>query len=267
MKRTCARAVILGSFLAFRFAMGVVPAFAQVPPIPPLPQPTVPAPAQPVLEILGPTIYPQCGTATLVVFLIGSSEEPIAPQLYSATAPVFAICGQVPRPETQLTCLFDAQAQDAVSAVTAQVGVPLPLGLHPEGDIVEQTITIEDRLPPPLNAQGLGGTAKIVLGCAEAASTPPAQGDYSVPPSYAPPPTGSYTYPPPIPATNPGTYTPPSVTTPYVPPSLAQPPATTPAGEAVRYAAVWLLPLGLLLFGGYFGGALTRDIDPSSPSA
>ena len=54
---------------------------------------------------------------------------------------------------------------------------------------------------------------------------------------------------------------------PSVPPSLAQSPRPTPAGEAVRYAAVWLLPLGLLLFGGYFGGALTRDIDPGSTSA
>ena len=50
-----------------------------------------------------------------------------------------------------------------------------------------------------------------------------------------------------------------------VPPVLNnQPPRATAAGDAVRYAAVWFLPLGLLLFGGYFGGALTRDIELGS---
>jgi len=290
MKRVAFRAGIVGSFLAFRFAMGVVPSFAQVPPIPPLPQPTVPAPAQPALEILGPTIYPQCGTATLVLFEAASTAQglpnsldsglkqvtdkaglpPLKPlpnpglgsYVYGATAPIFAICGQVPRPQTQLTCLLDSQAQDVINAG----GVPLPLGLHPEGDVVEQTVTIEDRLPPPLNQQGLGSNAKVVLGCVETSAVPISRGDYEVPPPYTPPASGGFTYPPSIPASNPGIYTPPPVTTPSVPPSLAQSPPPTPAGEAVRYAAVWLLPLGLLLFGGYFGGALTREIDPGSTS-
>jgi len=282
MKRACVRAAAVGSFLALRLAMGAVPAFAQVPPLPPLPQPSVPAPAQPVLEILGPTIYPQCGTATLVLFEAASTAQALPGTLnsglklppgtipdpglgsyfYGASAPIFAICGQVPRPQTQLTCLLDSQLQDAINAG----GVPLPLGLHPEGDVVEQTITVEDRLPPPLNQQGLGANAKVVLGCAESSATPINRGDYGS--RYTPPPSsGSFTYPPSIPASNPSTYTPPPVTTPSVPPVLAQPPATTPAGEAVRYAAVWLLPLGLLLFGGYFGGALTRDIEPRAPSA
>ena len=288
MRRSWFRAGFLGGVLVFRLALGVTPAFAQVPPIPPLPQPTIPAPAQPVLEILGPTLYPPCGTASLVLFEAASTAQglpktlndtlaskglpPAVPDpglggyVYNLTGPVFAICGQVPRPQEQLTCLFDQQAQAAINAVTAQVGVPLPLGLHPEGDIVEQTIYVEDRLPLPDDLAGLGDTTKIVLGCAAPASVPPSEGDYSQQPSsYTPPPTG-YTQPPTFTNPVPGVYNPPPLNQ-QPPPVLAQQqqPAT-PAGDAVRYAAVWLLPLGLILFGGYFGGALTRDVEPGSPS-
>ena len=288
VKRNAIRVCCLGAFLALRLGVGAIPAFAQVPPIPPLPQPSLPPQAQPVFELLGPTLYPPCGTAALVLFeaastaqglpkslndsLVGEGLPPAVPDpglggyVYNVTGPVFAICGQVPRPREQLTCLFDQQAQDAVNAVTAQVGVPLPLGLHPEGDIVEQSIYVEDRLPMPQNLVDIAATTKIVLGCAEAEAPPPAEGDYSVPPSYtAPPPLGSYAPPPTTPL--PGVYAPPPATQ-QPPPILAQqPPSTSPAGDAVRYAAVWLLPLGLMLFGGYFGGALTRELEPGAFSS
>jgi hypothetical protein len=264
MRRARLRGMLLCSFVLLSFAAVIPSASAQVPPIPPLPQPSIPPQGQPVLEILAPTIYPQCGTATLVVFLIGSSESAIAPQLYSATAPLFAVCGQVPRPGTQLTCIFDAQAQQLVNGAGGQAGASLPLGLHPEGDAVEQTIVVEDKLPPPANSVGAGRTAALFLGCAPITYTRPSRGDYSSAPSYEPPPS-SYTYPPPaLPGSIPGSFSNPGAP---VPPVLSSnPPPATPVGDAIRYAGIWLLPLALLLFGGYFGGALTRDIDVPSPA-
>jgi hypothetical protein len=264
--------MILGGFVLLSFAAVI---------------PSAPPQAQPVFEILAPTIYPQCGTATLAVFEASTTAQglpkaindgladaglpgvvpnlPLGAAVFSAAAPVFAICGQTPRPATQLTCIFDQQAQQAVSAAAAQAGAALPLGLHPEGDAIEQAIVLEDRLPPPANSAALGSTAALVLGCAPITYTPPTRGDFSSAPTYTPP--GSTYVPPsplipgaiPAPYTNPGT---------QVPPVLSQQPTpSTPVGDAVRYAAVWLLPLALLLFGGYFGGALTRDIElPASPA-
>ena len=53
-----------------------------------------------------------------------------------------------------------------------------------------------------------------------------------------------------------------------LPPVLTAPADLThPVGDAVIYAIVWLLPLGLLMFGGYFGTALTRDITLPPASA
>lgn len=265
MKRLGIRAAALGMFVLMGLAAGVGPAAAQ---IPPLPQPSIPPEAQPVLEVLAPTIYPQCGTATLVVFLFGSSVAPaISPELaplgYQATGPVFAVCGAVPRPPVQYTCLLDRQVQEAINAVTLQAGAAVPLGLHPQGDVVEQTILVVDRLPPPASTSGLQAILPPLLVCAVPASSTPEQGDYSTQPGGLTPPP-SYTPPASTPGSLPGALASP-VTSPVPPVLSQQPPARTPVGDAVRYAAVWLLPLGLLLFGGYFGGAFTRDIQLGAP--
>src|SRR5439155_24148106 len=197
-------------------------------------------------EILAPTIYPQCGTAALVKIVAGQGAGQFAPDLFAAEAPVFVICGEAPRPGTQLQCVLDLQQQAAVSAVLAQSGEPLSLGLHPEGDLVEQTIYVEDQLPPQLKALGAGKAVSSILGCAAITSTPPSQGDYS---SMPPAPTAfgsSYTLQPPAPAGPIGLpiTTPPALAAPTLPPVVS---AVTPTGEAVRYAIVWLLPLALLM--------------------
>jgi len=231
--------------------------------IPPIPVPTLPPQVQPVFEVLAPTVYPQCGAAALVTIVAGQNAPQLSDDVFAATAPVFVICGQFPRPGTQLQCVLDLQQQAVISAAFAQTGTPLALGLHPEGDLVEQTVTVEDQLPPQLKSIGAGKTVSSILGCAPITYSQPQQGDYSSMPSPLPPAYTPYT---------PGFSAPgSSITLPYTPPQALSAPtlppvvsAVTPTGEAVRYAAVWLLPLALLMFGGYFGGALTRDVEVRS---
>lgn len=279
--------VVLGAGLVL-----VAPAaFAQVPPeLPPPPQPTFPPQTQPVFEIIAPTVYPQCGTATVGVFVVRQQADafpdglghppeaqplidalpqevkdyPYGAQILTATSPFFAICGATPKPETELTCLVDLQAAEAVNTVTRQAGVPLPLGLHPEGDAVVQVIAVEDKLPPPANGVGAGQLAAQFLVCAVDTATTPPQGDYSVGPSYPsfPPPQAPTSYPP---ITSPGLIAQPPLQLPPAPP--AGQPQTRAVGDAVTYAIVWALPLALLVYGGYFGGALTREISVSSVRA
>lgn len=257
-------------------------AYAQVPPeLPPFPQPSFPPQTQPVFEIMAPTVYPQCGTATVGTFVVrqqadafpdglglppevvdplpqGVKDYPYGAQLLTATSPFFAICGATPKPDQELTCLVDLQAAEAVNTVTRQVGVPLPLGLHPEGDAVVQVITVEDRLPPPANGAGAGQLTAQFLVCAVDAQTTPPQGDYSAGPSFPPPPTQPFAPPPSGPGSFPGSIgQPPSQLPPAQPPAA---PGATPLGDAVTYTVVWLLPLALLIYGGYFGGALTREL-------
>jgi hypothetical protein len=262
------RIVKVAAFLFAALALGMHPASAQVPtppPLPPLPIVTPPPAAQPVLEFIAPTVYPPCGTAALVVFLAGSSAPSLAPDLNGATTPVFAICGSVPRPPQQFNCLLDTQAQEAVSTVTGQVGVPLPLGLHPQGDVVEQTILVVDKLPPPAKNAGVQTILPRLLVCAAITQSTQPQGDYSLgaPITYPPGPFVSGPY---SPGTIPGFPAPPPAA--QAPFSIGGPvPQANPVGDAVIYAGIWLVPLALLFFGGYFGGALTRDITISPPSA
>lgn len=261
-------------------------AYAQVPPeLPPLPQPSFPPQTQTVFELIAPTVYPQCGTATVGVFLVRQYSDafpdglghppelqplidalpqsvkdyPYGAQVLTATNPVFAICGATPKPEQELTCLVDLQAQEAINTVTRQAGVPLPLGLHPGGDAVAQTIEVEDRLPPPAGGLGAGPLAAQFLVCAVDTQSAPPLGDYSEgPPSFPPPPTQPYQPPPLSPGSFPGFIAQPPVQLPPAPPATS--PGATPLGDAVTYAVVWLLPLALLVYGGYFGGALTREL-------
>ncbi|MFY9586293.1 MAG: hypothetical protein WAT66_02425 [Actinomycetota bacterium] len=198
MKRCATRTGTLVASLLLVLGFGATPALAQVPPIPPLPQPTLPPEAQPVLEVISPTVYPQCGSATLLVFL-GSANLPpqIAPQIRSAAGPVFVVCGTVPRPPQQYTCLLDVQQQEALSTVFAQAGVPPPLFIHPEGDLVEQTILVVDLLPPPASDSEILTTLPQLLVCSTQSGTGPVPRDNSNtprgaldPPAYNPPAAG-----------------------------------------------------------------------------
>ena len=259
MKRAWLRSGVVTALIVVASASGIRAASAQIPPIP---VPTLPPQVQPVFEILAPTLYPQCGVAALVTIVAGQNAAQLSEEIFSATAPVFVICGNVPRPGTQLQCVLDLQQQAVVSAALAQAGAPLALGLHPEGDLIEQTITVEDQLPAQVKAAGAGKTVSSILGCAPITSTPPAQGDYSSAPGSIPSSYPGYPLPstaPVAPINLPYNPAPALSATPPLPPVVS---AVTPAGEAVRYAAIWLLPLALLLFGGYFGGALTREVEP-----
>lgn len=260
MKRVLSRSVALAGLLLSVASLGVAPASAQVPtppPLPPVPYVTPPAQAQPVFELVAPTVYPSCGTAALAVFLAGSSAAPVAPTLINATTPVFAICGAVPEPPQRLTCLIDVQGQEVINTITRQAGAALPLGLHPAGDAVEQVIVVEDKLPPPANAQGAGALVSSVLVCAVPAGSDSTPGDFSQSPSDSsiPPPLAPIFNPP---VSVPGLTGPPLA---QLPPAVpGAPPAQSLVGDAVTYAIVWALPLALLVYGGYFGGALTREI-------
>ncbi|MGH2793510.1 MAG: hypothetical protein ACRDKG_04320, partial [Actinomycetota bacterium] len=201
MKRSVLRLVAIAGPLLAAASLGIASASAQVPtppPLPPVPYVTPPAQTQPVFELVAPTFYPQCGTAALVVFLAGSSAAPAAPTLINATTPVFAICGAVPEPPQRLTCLIDLQAQGVLNTITSRAGAALPLGLHPAGDVVEQVIVVEDKLPPPANAQGVGAALAGALVCAVPAGSDSTPGDFSQPPGDAsiPPPLAPIFNPP-----------------------------------------------------------------------
>jgi hypothetical protein len=264
-----------------------VPAFAQaVPPLPPPPQvlPPVPAPqppaqAKPVFAFLAPTLYPNCGAAALIAFLPGS-EVPALPgpypypvpgpyiesQVYDVTGPLFVMCAAVPRPTTEYKCLLDAQQEAILNTLEANAaGTTVPLGLHPEGSLVEQSIVVEDKLPASAKPVDVGSLAVQFLVCSPIVDEAPPPGQFFPPiaePSNEPftPGTSSYL---------PGTVGTTSRTIGGYGAITGSLPATnrpsTPVGEGVRYAAVWLLPLGLLGLFGYVGPALTRELPLPKP--
>lgn len=260
--------MVFAALVVLGLSLGSNAAFAQVPPIPPIPFPPIPPETQPVFELIGPTVSPQCNTAALVIFLAGSSGNQqgveLGPTVFSATTPVFVICGAVPRPPQQLQCLIDRQLNEQLAQIEGSAaGAGVPLGLAPAGTAVQQLIAIEDRLPPPANAQGLGATAVATLACTAATQSVPSNSSF--PPIEEPPAPAPYI--PPFAPGIPGGLGGPIPQAPPLPPVLAAPPAPAqPVGDAVRYAAVWLLPLALLLFGGYMGGAFTRDIQLGAPA-
>jgi len=282
------------AFLAVAIASMSAPAFAQeIPQLPPVPYVHPPEQTMPVFELLAPTVFPACGTANLGVFLVRQSADsdidatidalglppaaadalkaaipqsvrdyPRGTQIVTATTPVFVICGAVPRPPQQLNCLLDLQAQSVVNTAVSQAGAALPLGLHPVGDVVEQAIVVQDKLPPPIGGLGLAQVAAQVLVCAvPAGSEPLPGGDYSQPPSgpIAAPPVTPVAYPPQVP---PASLFQPPVLLPRNPAPVPQ--RAIPVGDPVIYAAVWLLPLAMLVFGGYAGGSLTKEIKLSA---
>src|SRR5262249_38802815 len=87
------------------------------------------------------------------------------------TGPLFTVCGAVPEPGRPLTCSPDVQALNALNQLSAIDGVPTLFEVRPSGEVVEQTILIEDKLPPPANSLGLGNQVSGVLDC-KAPQTP-----------------------------------------------------------------------------------------------
>jgi hypothetical protein len=228
-----------------------------------------------VFEFLAPTVYPSCGTAALLIFLPGAELGPVggyvATQLYDVGGPIFAICGAVSRPPATYECLLDTQQQAILNTLEANAaGTTVPLGLRPVGSLVEQTIVVQDKLPPlqqqlpaPANSLNAGNLAVQFLVCSPVIDTPPETNDFF--PPIAQPSSEPFVSQPS--AFVPGTAGTPARTlggTAGIPTSVL--PRTirpsSPVGDGVRYAAVWLLPLALLAMFGYLGGAFNREVTP-----
>lgn len=255
---------------AIGFALlSLAPAAAQVPPVPPLPLPPLPAPppeAAPVLEPVAPTAYPTCGTAILATFVARTTVPQAASPIIQAAQPLVVICGAVPAPPAPLKCSLDVQAQAAFdTAQAAALGAPTGIILNPEGQIVEEIVLIEDQLPPPADTAGLSDLVISTLLC-EPIAVPAGNsgdGETSPPPDLGPPPVSPYA--PFIPIGAPPID---GVVNTQVPPAGTQalPPAQI-VGRPVLYEAIWVLPLALLIFASYFGGALTREIEIAPPAS
>ena len=242
----------------------VAPAAAQVPP--------PPAEATPVFELVAPTVSPVCGNALLVLALapgLVSGQtggavpiETIAP----AFGPLFVVCGAVPAPPARLSCDADSSLNATANAAAAAVaGTPLPVGVDPVGSTVEQTIVLQDTVAPPSTVKGALDRVVATLNCKavtspteppEAATPEPAPSDENFDESVlgdelalaplldrlTPNITGG------APALRPGTAT--------VRPTAAV------GGGGFHDPIVFVLPLVLLVLGGYLGRALTQPVAP-----
>jgi hypothetical protein len=160
------------------------PARAQIEP-PPLPLPTVPPEAQPVLEVIGPIASPYCGNATLVVALLpgllGGAGLPALPiNIFPLLGPAFVVCGSIPPPDgsSLVVCAADDQVLALLSTVTvAAAGIPPPVDTRIVGPLVEVVAVLEDQLPPPLNSNGVAAQVRGALACRAARDTPAPQPD------------------------------------------------------------------------------------------
>lgn len=270
MRRLLARISIATAAVIVAFAPG---AAAQVS-IPALPVPTLPPQAQPVLEVLGPVVLPQCATATVVGVLAPALVGPSLPSLpvdvntFGLFAPVFTICGQFPPAgdKVRFVCAVDDQVA-ALASVVGQntIGAALPLDTRLVGPAVEVVGVVQDNLPQQARAKDLQKLAEQSLACrVYGATTQPT---------------------PSTPGTEPApTFDEPVVINDGAPLDLsdfvdvlnqAQDPSTTPDLSAVtparaaqdiftggpfQYPIVFVLPLLLLAIGAYVGRALTKPI-------
>jgi hypothetical protein len=239
------------------------PARAQVPP--------PPEQAAPVFELVAPTVSPACGNAVLVVALApgivaGPTGGAVPIELLTpAFGPVFVLCGSVPAPPARLSCDADHSVNSTANAIIAAVaGTPLPVGVDPFGNAVEQVIVVQDKLPPPASTTGALDQVVATLNCKAAAS-----------PTVQPEPSSE-----PAPSEDTGldesvlgdelalaplldTLTPDVTTSPEPAPSRVVP--TAPAGQVggavgFAYPVVFALPLLLLVLGGYLGRSLTQPV-------
>ncbi len=247
------------------------PASAQTE-LPPLPLPTVPSEAQPVLEIVAPLASPQCGNATLVVALapgvIGGAVGPLPLDILPLLGPAFVICGSIPVPEpsSRLVCAVDDQVLAALTQVTvAAAGLAPPVDTRIVGPLAEILVHVQDNLPPPANTAGLAEMAAATLACRAVRNAAPPD-DAAVEEAAAPePPTDTFSDELALPDLG---------TDLTVSDEIVGGDAITPSAEAPNlvpvadvgstgfaYPVVFALPLLLLVIGGYLGRALTQPVD------
>lgn len=241
----------------------VAPAAAQVPP--------PPAETAPVFEVVAPTVSPVCGNALLVVALAPGLVagptggalpiETIAP----AFGPLFVICGAVPAPPARLSCDADNSLNETANAVVAAIaGTPLPVGVDPVGAAVEQTIVLRDTAAPPSAIGGLLDNVVTTLNCKTATApvappepeAEPAPADESFDEAVL---GEEFTLAPLVDSLAP------DITQLAPTPgsgALSAAPAVQVGGGGFHYPIVFVLPLVLLVLGGYLGRALTQPVGP-----
>jgi hypothetical protein len=110
------------------------------------------APTDPVLELLAPFASPACANATAV--------------LTAAPGSVLAVCDTVPAPRQRLSCQADDGARAVLDKATGTAtGMTLPADTRVAGPAVEEVVVIEDALPPPANSANLASQVKGFLAC------------------------------------------------------------------------------------------------------
>jgi hypothetical protein len=238
------------------------PARAQIPAPPPE--------TTPVLEVIAPTVSPVCGNALLVAVLApglvaGETGGALPVDPSPALAPLYVVCGAVPGPPARLSCDADHSLNETANAAAGAVaGTPLPVGVDPVGNEVEQLVVIQDKLPPPANATGALDQVVATLNCKAVASVtaPPApaasEGDEPVDDSVL---GEEFALAPLLDTLAPGiaTIAPPPSGDDVIP---IAPATTTVAGVGFLYPVVFALPLVLLVLGGYLGRSLTQPVAP-----
>jgi hypothetical protein len=157
---------LAGAAAAIAVLLSAATARAQVP--------APPAQTAPVFEFVAPVVSPVCGNAVLVLALApgivsGQLGMPLPVDILPLFAPALVLCGSVPQPPAKLTCSADDTVGDAVgSAVAAAAGLPLPVETRVVGPLAEETVVIEDKLPPPLDTQGVSDRVVQTLDCRSA---------------------------------------------------------------------------------------------------
>jgi hypothetical protein len=268
-------AAITAATLLSWLALGSGRAVAQVPAPPPE--------AEPVLELIAPTVSPVCGNAVLAVTLgpaiiAGSAGVAIPPEVLPAFGPVFIVCGSVPAPPQRLNCVPDATARGAIDTVTGTAaGTALPIDTSLIGPAAEQVVVLEDTLGAPANSAGLGAMAVGTLQCTviEAPTAPEEEPASEVSPETETAPEEDLGFEDAL-----GLPDLSGVTTDYgdlgaTSPTEAQlgsadaPIAPVVLSSGFAYPIVFVMPLALLALVGYFGWALTRPIatDPTDTTA
>lgn len=261
MMRRALTALAAAGLLAL--GVGVVPAHAQVPPVPPPPDQ-----ATPVLELVAPTVSPVCGDAILAVtlapVLLGGEGVALPVDALPVFGPAFIVCGSIPQPPQRLSCSPDVTVRGPIDTATGTAaGTVLPVDTSIFGPLVEQEFVLEDTLGAPVNTAGVGATVAGTLTCtviqapASEEPAPETEPDTEVEAEESIPDLGV-----------------PDLAAPAVDYSaLGSTPAPSEAqlgsagapispilagGPGFAYPIVFVLPLLLLALIGYFGWVLTR---------